>query len=170
MPRVLPTTTATATTATTTPASRFRTAWDSGSILLTLGWGGLALLTVDRYLQWRQRSQRQEAVQMVKTMEEEINREKLRLHLQWQDNPALFHCVIRRAYKQMGGSHGLRGVDIGDVVDILEEGVGPDKAYNLCRLRGKPGVEDQIGWFPIPFMEKCAEPKKSLWSRILRRN
>jgi len=111
--------------------------WDSGRILLTLGWGGLAVLVLDRYLQRQQRAQRREAVQMVKTMEEEIARDKRRLHETWRDAPVLFHCVIRRAYKSMSGSHGLRGVEVGDVVEILQEGVGPDKAYNLCRLRGK---------------------------------
>ena len=158
--------------------------WDSGRILLTLGWGGLAVLVLDRYLQRQQRTQRREAVQMVKTMEEEIARDKRQLHWRWRGAPVLFHCVIRRAYKPMSGSHGLRGVEVGDVVEILQEGVGPDKAYNLCRMRGKKGSgagvgeeegdDFQIGWFPIPFMEKVAPPpqnnKPSLWRRILRRD
>lgn len=161
--------------------SRWRRAWDSGTVLLAIGWSGVALLTLDRYLQWQQRTQRREAVAMVKTVEEEIKRDRLRLHQQYKDHPALFRCVIRRAYKSMSGSHGLRGVEVGDVVDVLDEGVGPDRAYNLCRhTRRKDSTASgeeqdvQIGWFPIPFMEKVPAPKKenstSLWRRILRRD
>jgi len=169
----------------TTTTSRWRRAWDSGTILLTIGWSGLALLTVDRYLQWQQRARRHEAVAMAKTMEEEIQRDRFRLHQKYKDTPALFHCVIRREYKSMSGSHGLRGVQVGDIVEILDEGVGPDRAYNLCRhtraSRKEEGSssssgssstdkEIQIGWFPIPFMEKVPPPKQSLWRRFLRKD
>ena len=141
-------------------------------MLLTIGWTGLALLALDRYLQYQQFTQRTDANAMVQTMEEEIKREKFRLHQEWKDKPALFSCVIRRSYKQMSGSHGLRDVDVGDVVEILEEGVGPEKAYNLCRIQRKEqGMEERIGWFPIAFMEKVAatEEKKSMWRRMFAR-
>ena len=115
---------------------------------------------------------------MVKTMEEEIQREKFRLHQEWKDKPVLFHGVIRRAYKQMSGSHGLRGAQVGDVVEVLDEGVGPNNEYNLCRLRvqqqqpqGFDIQEEQIGWFPMAFMEKVPPPaeKRSIWKRMFAR-
>ena len=183
MPRVLPyvSTTWSKDAATAPPvssSSSWRSAWQSGTILLTIGWTGLALLVLDRYLQYQQFSERLDAAAMVQTMEEEIRREKFRLHQEWHDKPVLFYAVIRREYKQMGGSHGLRGAHVGDVVEILDEGVGPERAYNVCRLRGRAeeggvaGVgEDQIGWFPVAFMEKVPPPteKKSIWRRMFAR-
>jgi hypothetical protein len=85
--------------------------------------------------------------------------------------PTLFHCVIR---KNAGLKHCLSGVQLGDVVEVLEEGVGPDKAYNLCRLAAKqqqpahnnegngespsatmPSLSrDVCGWFPIRWLQK----------------
>lgn len=69
--------------------------------------------------------------------------------------PTLFHCVVR---KTSGLTHCLSGVRLGDVVEILEEGVGPDKAYNLCRLPAKDNEaslsRDTYGWFPIRWLQK----------------
>ena len=72
--------------------------------------------------------------------------------------PTLFHCVIR---KNSGLTHCLSGVQLGDVVEVLEEGVGPEKAYNLCRLPAKEETagqsslsRDTYGWFPIRWLQK----------------
>ena len=68
--------------------------------------------------------------------------------------PTLFHCVVR---KTSGITHCLSGVQLGDVVEILQEGVGPDKAYNLCRLPAKDDASlsrDTYGWFPIRWLQK----------------
>lgn len=71
-----------------------------------------------------------------------------------ETKPILFHCVIR---KTTGFTHCLTGVQIGDVVDVLEEGVGPDKTYNMCRLPAKHGDHlsiDTYGWFPYRWLQK----------------
>ncbi len=72
-----------------------------------------------------------------------------------ETKPTLFHCVVR---KTSGLTHCLSGVRLGDVVEILEEGVGPDKAYNLCRLPAKDNEaslsRDTYGWFPIRWLQK----------------
>ena len=68
--------------------------------------------------------------------------------------PILFHCVIRT---NSGLTHCLSGVRLGDVVDILEEGVGPNQDYNLCRLHARddePLSRDTYGWFPIRWLQK----------------
>ena len=81
-----------------------------------------------------------------------------------ETKPTLFHCVIR---KNQGLVHCLPGVQLGDVVEILEERVGPEKSYNLCRLPAKPATQNQsedderlsisrdtYGWFPIRWLQK----------------
>jgi hypothetical protein len=68
--------------------------------------------------------------------------------------PTLFCCIIRRTH---GFTHCLSGVRIGDVVEILEEGVGPEQAYNLCRIPvdHRDSVSEEIyGWFPYRWLEK----------------
>jgi len=71
--------------------------------------------------------------------------------------PTLFYCVIRT---NSGLTHCLSGVRLGDVVDVLEEGVGPNQDYNLCRLRARgddndgPFSRDTYGWFPIRWLQK----------------
>lgn len=50
------------------------------------------------------------------------------------------------------------GAKVGDEVKVLEERVGPDGMYHLCRLekiheeRGTTAVT--VGWFPISCLEK----------------
>jgi len=74
-----------------------------------------------------------------------------------ETKPILFHCVIR---KNTGFTHCLSGVQLGDVVEVLEERVGPDRSYNLCRLPAKSSTEskslstDTYGWFPIRWLQK----------------
>lgn len=76
--------------------------------------------------------------------------------------PVLFHCVIRRTH---GFAHTMAGgrLRVGDVVEVLQEGVGPDRSYNLCRLPADPehgvGVgtllaTDTYGWFPTRWLQK----------------
>jgi len=71
-----------------------------------------------------------------------------------ETKPTLFHCVIRQS---TGLTHCVSGVQLGDVVEVLEEGVGPDRAYNLCRLPAKAQSSlstDSYGWFPIRWSQK----------------
>lgn len=163
MPRILPSTSSPVSLQQPPVPYGWRAWWDSGSILLGLGWGGLALMGLDRYLQWQQRTERQEAVM---GLEEQIQRDRRQLQEEWRDKSAKFQCIIRREYKEMSGSYGLRGVLLGDVVDVLDEAVGPEQAYNLCRIHNADGNNEdvQIGWFPISFMEKVPH-KKSFWIR-----
>ena len=70
--------------------------------------------------------------------------------------PVLFHCVIRRS---SGFTHCLSAssMQIGDVVEVLQEGVGPEELYNLCRLPAKHEMQsDAIGWFPTRWLQKLS--------------
>ena len=123
---------------------------------------------------------------VIKSMAAETARKRQQLQEQYRKAPAMFECVIRRAYP-MGGSHGLPKVQVGEVVQVLQEGVGPDQQYNLCRRRqltvrkdqngqnGQPLQNDDdddsvvVGWYPIGFMEKIDPPKKKRWFGIMGR-
>jgi len=130
--------------------------------LIGLGWTGLALVVVDRYLQY---VDRQDAGYHVAVIEREQRRARQKLLEEWRDSPALFVCTARQEYKGMGGTHGLKNVRLGDRIDILQERVGPGGHYNLCRLRrarpGEDGADVSVGWYPIAFLEK-EMPKSKL--------
>jgi hypothetical protein len=148
----------------------WRTSWDNGSILIGLGWSGLALLALDRYLLHQIQN---DSETMIETIRDESMRQKQALVAVWRDQPALYECIIRREYKNMGGSHGLVGVAVGDVVQVLQQGVGPNLQYNLCRVPRQRTIGDEeeqaeaIGWYPMAFMEQIpvAAPKRSWWRR-----
>ena len=83
---------------------------------------------------------------------------------QLQYMPTKFHCVVRKVGEGM--NHCLTGVRIGDVVEVLEEGVGPEQNYNLCRLPPRPGQRnddnsmtnvDVYGWFPTRGLQKLED-------------
>jgi len=70
-----------------------------------------------------------------------------------------FHCTIRRVPQNFDGHKCLQNVKVGDVVGVLEEGVGPGGQYNLCMIeRVKELSYDDprfsIGWFPCSCLEK----------------
>ena len=50
----------------------------------------------------------------------------------------------------------MKHARVSDVVEVLEENVGPknDKLYHLCRKKTQDGQVMSIGWFPIRFLEK----------------
>jgi hypothetical protein len=66
--------------------------------------------------------------------------------------PPKLYCVVRKTH---GFTHCLTGVQIGDVVEVLEEGVGPQKEYNVCRLPAKNNnvSADIYGWFPFRWLQ-----------------
>lgn len=123
-------------------------------------------MAVDRFLQYQQRRTKEDSGDMIMAIAEEASRRRMALYEAWQNKPALYRCTIVREYKSMGGSHGLRDVQIGDVVEVLEENVGRghEKNYHLCRVvdddaAAAGGKVVRIGWYPIGFMERI-QPEK----------
>lgn len=170
MPRVLASSSSAA-----SQKSHLRQWWDNGNILLFLGWSGLAVMALDRYLLYQMQIEI-DSNEMLETVTKESQRERETLLKTWKDAPTLFNCMVLREYKNMGGSHGLAGLQVGDVVQVLQEGVGPDQLYHLCRIDGSGRPIDntitepplQIGWYPIAFMKRLEdEPKrKSFWNSL----
>jgi adenosine/AMP kinase len=173
MPRVGPSITGTASataTATPIPTSRLRQWWDNGNLLIGFGWTLFGVLLLDRYLQY---SEGMNVESVVGIVEEEARQKRFELLEKHRNDPTLFKCAVRKIYK-MGGSHSLMHVELNDVIEVLQEGVGPDQVYNLCRKMntldtGVNGQQQQqqvlsIGWYPIQYLEKVREPKKSRWA------
>lgn len=115
-----------------------------------MGGAGIALLVVDRVLQYLDR---REATHMMAYMKEEQAQKQHQLMDEYKDAPALFECTIKVVYR-MGGTHGLKDAREGEVVQVLKEGVGPQGHYNLCRRIDEAGNVVAVGWYPIGFMEK----------------
>lgn len=129
----------------------------------------MGLVVFDRVLQ---HFDRQDAGVAVAQIEDEQRRKRMELFEAYRDEPSVFRCVVRQEYK-MGGSHGLKGVKVDDILDVLEEGVGPGKYYNMCRRTDpETGNALSVGWYPIAFLEKMetddgttgeASPRKRRW-------
>jgi hypothetical protein len=163
------TTTSTSSTLPNKQPGLVRRSWDNGSILIGLGWLGAVLMAVDRLLQYQQRRTKEDSGDMILAIAEEARRRRTALYEACQNKPALYRCTIVREYKSMGGSHGLRNVKIGDVVEVLEEnvGLGHEKNYHLCRVVDDEDNDDaaggkvkRIGWYPIGFMERIQPEKR----------
>lgn len=122
-----------------------------------LGGAGIILLVIDRTLQY---FDSQDARQAIASIQEEQAEKQRALFEEYKNSPSLFECTVKVAYK-MGGTHGLKNVKEGQVVQVLQEGVGPQGHYNLCRKVDEQGNQLAVGWYPISFMEK----KRKWWQR-----
>jgi hypothetical protein len=165
MPRVAPSINHTA-SASTANKSRLRKMWENGNLLIGFSWTLFAVLLVDRYLQYTEGMSVEGAIGMVEETARQKRLEILELH---RNDPTIFQCIVRKVYK-MEGSHSLMHVDQDDIVQVLEEGIGPDNLYNLCRkMQTTPDGEQQvvsIGWYPVQYLEKVAPPKKVWFNKL----
>jgi hypothetical protein len=87
---------------------------------------------------------------------------------QYMDAETKLYCVVRRS-QGWNVTHCLTGVQLGDCVEVLEEGVGPNQGYNLCRLPADESStiqEDVIGWFPIRFLQKLDDYDRMLEQQV----
>jgi len=163
----------------------------NGTPEFIVGFTILSLVGIDQFLQSKQRKNRQDVVDQLRlavhvdTLEEKNNETvngwsgggaRSASSSLLGEKVALFSCVVRRIPKLFDGNKSLMNVHIGDKVDILEENVGPDRMYHLCRLKreceggiGHADNDDEdkhknsadednhyfnVGWFPISCLEK----------------
>ena len=148
MPRVLPHVLGSTNTTTTSHAPKERRVVNP--IMLGIGSLILGLLVVDNVLQYLDASAAQQQIAQLAKEEEETRQGLLE---EWKDRPALFVAKVIIQYK-MGGTMGLRDtVAVGDVVEIVQENVGPNQGYNLCRTRTAEGDVSAVGWYPKSFVE-----------------
>jgi hypothetical protein len=124
----------------TTMFQALRNWWDSGTILIGIGWMGLVTIMVELYLQ-RSIAMKEsvDREQMIQDIVYSAQQQRQLLYEQYRTAPALYQCRVIHYYK-MGGSHGLQNVKLNDVVDVLSERVGPKQLYHLCRFIRTPTV------------------------------
>jgi hypothetical protein len=136
---------------------RLRRWWYDGTILLTIGWTAFGLVVVDRGLQYLDSSNVEQVIDMV---EDETKQKRQELLAKFWDAPTLYRSTVKIGFK-LEGSHGLKYVEVEDVVDVIEEEVGPGNYYNLCRTKDPNGDVKSIGWYPVSYLQKIEpEPEK----------
>ncbi len=141
----------------------------NGTPEMIIGITVLAVLGVDYAIQVRNGEQKEEMYRQLQRevkRDGEIAREDM-IKAGLDSEKALFKCVVRRIPPNFDGHKCLTDVSIGDVVDVMEEGVGPGGQYNLCSIRRKTQqirCEDKsesenrvsVGWLPCSCLEKVA--------------
>jgi len=150
----------------------------NGTPELLFGFTILILLGVDHFLQREQEQTRLDLKNQMRTLVREDQKSEYESNQQNHDQhktaSALFQCKIRRVPPEYFDGYKCLSshlIQVGDVVDVLEEQVGPDKMYHLCRtttttttLKKEKQKEDDkdnesvliqhIGWFPTSCLEK----------------
>jgi hypothetical protein len=140
----------------------------NGTPELVFGGLVLAVVGIDYYLQQRNDRQRNE---MIHRFEQEVKQDEAISRKEESelinknggvDMKTQFQCYVRRVPKQFDGHKCLTNLKVGDIVNVLQEGVGPDNKYNLCSIERSPALPvaaDEkriisIGWFPCSCLEK----------------
>lgn len=78
--------------------------------------------------------------------------------LKKQKKEILFQCKVKRLPVKFDGHKCLTGVQLGDVLNVMEEGVGPGGLYNLCSVTNNNSEDDvSVGWFPCSCLEVMKE-------------
>lgn len=95
----------------------------------------------------------------------------------WDESlPTMFTCKILHVDPGLDGTKMLtrsqnpserdgtrsglnKNIHRGDVVEILEAGVGPSQSYHLCRIRQQKSDSSDtatvaVGWYPIDYLER----------------
>jgi hypothetical protein len=128
----------------------------------------LAVAGIDYVLRMRSDKPREEIYRQleraVRRDEATTRKEDVRMLDEGIANTSKFKCIIRRVPQNFDGHKCLQNVNVGDVVEVLEEGVGPGGQYNLCLIERiaanavkESSSDDQrfsIGWFPCSCLEK----------------
>jgi hypothetical protein len=122
-----------------------------GSLFIGLGWTLLGLVALDQVLQYRQEHEAKAHFEMLSSMQREADEMN---QVDWDRSlPSLFECKILHVEPSLDGTKMLSNIRGGDAVEIIEQGVGPNKAYHLCRRPAQGRRKESIGWYPIQFME-----------------
>lgn len=122
-----------------------------GGLFIGLGWTLLGLVALDQVLQYRQQQEANERIELLSSMQHEADEMN---QVEWDISlPTLFQCKILHVEPSLDGTKMLSNIRAGDIVEIMESGVGPNKAYHLCKRPAEGRRKESIGWYPIQFME-----------------
>eukprot|EP00934_Nitzschia_sp_Nitz4_P005917 Nitzschia sp. Nitz4//scaffold92_size79448//57089//57607//NITZ4_005397-RA/size79448-processed-gene-0.59-mRNA-1//1//CDS//3329560204//5907//frame0 len=125
------------------------------NVLIGIGWTLLGLTAIDQALQYKQdleeQEQRKQVFEYLKQEEDKAqgNSNTSSPFAKSANLPTLFSCRVTRTEASLDGNMILPNVQVGDVVQVVETPVGPDKTYHLCRTS-----EGQMGWYPIRYLQQ----------------
>jgi len=95
---------------------------------------------------------REQIFSQINSLDAETSRSHMAL--KFLNRPAKFQCIVKRIPIMFDGHLSLVGIEVNDIVDVLEENVGPDKLYNICRPLKAVNESLPVGWFPKNCLEK----------------
>eukprot|EP00980_Cylindrotheca_fusiformis_P015896 scaffold4658_cov118-Cylindrotheca_fusiformis.AAC.2 len=123
-----------------------------GGLFIGLGWTLLGLVALDQVLQYRQEQEAKERLEILSRMQQEADEMN---QVEWDTTTlqSIFECKIRHVEPSLDGTKILSNIRVGDVVEVLESDVGPNKAYHLCRRPAIGKRKESIGWYPHQFMD-----------------
>jgi hypothetical protein len=125
---------------------------NDGTVEICVGLSLSTIVVVEIVLRYQQDRNHQELLNLLRT--EARSSEDLQEKEIWNKIPTLFECFVRKQPLNLDGNKCLTGVAIGDKVQVLQEKVGPDEMYNLCRSVDDEGEAIAVGWFPTQCLEK----------------
>lgn len=146
-------------------SSFFRRSWNNGNLLLFVGYSGLAIWLIDRYLQYDQSRTKRNAQQLLLSIQEETVMKRRELYENNYKRIALYQCTVIEVYKNMGGFYGLQNINTNDIIDIIEENVGPDEYYHLCRTyeyKDDTKMIKSIGWYPKKYLHRIETKRNNI--------
>lgn len=125
-----------------------------GTFFIRLGWTLLGLVAVDQLLQFKQEREAKERMLILADMQREAD------HMnkpQWDKTlPTLFRCKISHVEPSLDGIKMLKNIRRDDIVEIVDEKVGPNQAYHLCRRPAQGRRSESMGWYPIDCLENVS--------------
>ena len=147
-----------------------------GGIWIYIGWTILGLVGVDQALQYKQDQENNERRRMLAEMQLDADNASFNV-ADWDESlPTMFTCKILHVDPGLDGTKMLtrsqnpserdgtrsglnKNIHRGDVVEILEAGVGPSQSYHLCRIRQQKSDSSDtatvaVGWYPIDYLER----------------
>jgi len=137
-----------------TKNSRSSTANNSKFILvgantvLFFGMSVWLLLLVDRYFRNRERECMQKAHEQLHADFGDLDE----FAEKFKDHRSLGRCMVRMKSRELKQ---LFPVQVGEVVDVLVEGVGTEKSLNVCRTRPKNSKEQpMVGLYPMGCLQR----------------
>lgn len=116
--------------------------------VLFFGMSMWLLLFVDKYFQNRERECIQQAHEQLAADFADMEQ----WDTKYKDHQALFTCMVRVKSRELKD---LFPVEIGEVVDVLVEGVGRDGTLNICRTRPQnPHQKAVISLYPMGCLQR----------------
>jgi len=164
-------------------ANRIRVLHDSGITNIAAGTSILGYVAMDSYRGTNALSRRQDELHQLEAdytwRKEENERRKAQVYGRKladvygdAERQHLHRIVFVPPAEKVEGPMALTGhdVEVGDVVEVLAEGVGPGNAFHLCRVRNSVNsapadgggyaqdaeVDLQIGWYPIKYLQNMS--------------